>query len=167
MREEIHVTDQIGHPQASDTNNLLCIDYRAALMRARSTCRLTLKMTPCPLRLGWASDKFETGQSPLWSTTSHSPAKCTLGPQFVNECQSGSWADRQGAGQVDRYKPKQHVPISEFCYFPPTLLNFPLISLNLRVFRILYVFFFPILLWPWWMYASHNARRLLDAPVRN
>jgi len=38
MRGEIHVTDQIGHTQASGTNNSLCIDYRAALMEARGKC---------------------------------------------------------------------------------------------------------------------------------
>ena len=46
MRGEIHVTDQLGHTQASDTNNSLCIDYRAALMEERGKCWSTLKMAP-------------------------------------------------------------------------------------------------------------------------
>jgi len=48
MRGEIHVTDQIGHIQASGTNNSLWIDYRTALMKARGTCWYAPKITFSP-----------------------------------------------------------------------------------------------------------------------
>jgi len=46
MRGKKHVTDQIGHIQASahGTNNSFCIDNRAALMEARGKCWSTLKL---------------------------------------------------------------------------------------------------------------------------
>jgi len=47
--------------------------------------------------------------------------------------------------------------------FPPTLTNSPLLSANLRVFYILYMFFVYPLLLPWSIYASHN--NVLDAPA--
>jgi len=48
MSEEIHITDQIGHTQANDTNNSLCTGYRGTLMEERGKCWSTLKMTPSP-----------------------------------------------------------------------------------------------------------------------
>ena len=42
------VTDQIGHTQASGTNNSFCMDYPADLMEARSKYWSTLKMAPSP-----------------------------------------------------------------------------------------------------------------------
>jgi len=40
------MTDQTGHTQASGINNLLYVDYRAALMQARGKCWSTLTLSP-------------------------------------------------------------------------------------------------------------------------
>ena len=56
-------------------------------------------------------------------------------------------------------------PISEIFFFSSLLLqNFLPDFVKCTCFYILYVYFVSPLLLPWCIYASHNARRLLDAP---
>ena len=43
-------------------------------------------------------------------------------------------------------------------YFPPTFTNFPPVFDKFTCFYMLCVYFVSPLLWPWCIYASHNAR---------
>jgi len=52
-----------------------------------------------------------------------------------------------------------HFPLFRENYYSPYFCKFPpLFSGNLCVFYILYVYFVSLLLWPWCIFASHNAR---------